>query len=543
MTHTLPTSVLNRIFSALRFVQARAVTLIDFPRHDGNPATRNRLPGVLALAALLSLSGTAHAGSLYLSKLSGANENPPTTSTATGVGVLILNDAENQATVTATHDISIPVTGGHIHRAPITGNGPVILGFPAPSSPVGPLTWNIPATELDNLKNLGLYFNFHTAVNPGGAIRGQIFRALLAPAATNAAQVSLANALDVSAGYDADLNQILIQTNLAATAVQTQTLNDLSARTVYAPIRQEIEVMASLTDSVFAYADAVRESPGSETGHFSVFLRGGNEFGDRSASANQAGSTISRPFMMGGADYRFSELTRGGLAVAYAKGEDEFDAGAGKTTTKLTTLHGFLSTKVGNSGLALDGAIGYGRGKVDSTRNITSLARTATASPSGSVWSAALKVSKAFTLSNESTLIPYAFIDGQEARLDGYSETGAGAAGLMVPGRTSWNSAIEGGATLLIPIKLQSATLTARLLAGWHYQLEDGAATIATRLVGSPVAFPTRIEGPGKSAAHVEASLTATMTNGMLATLGYRGLLGASGQTTHAIEARIVFKM
>lgn len=498
---------------------------------------------MLALTSLLFLGGTAQAGTLYLSKFSGANEVPPTTSTATGVGVLILNNAENQATVTATHNIAVPVTGGHIHRAPMGVNGPVILPFPAPSSPVGPLLWSIPATELDNLKNQGLYFNFHTATNPGGVIRGQIYRALLAPAAATAAQVNLANALDVSAGYDADLDQILIQANLAPTAVQMQTLNDLSARTVYAPIRQEIEAMASLTDGVLAYADDVRHSAGSESGHFSIFLRGGNEFGDRSASDNQAGSTISRPFGTGGVDYRFSEATRGGLAVGYVKAEDEFDSGVGKITTDLTSLQAFLSTMVGNSGLALDGVFGYGWGEVDSTRNPASLGRTASASTNGTVWSAALKVSKAFTLSNQSTLIPYVFIDGQEARVDAYGETGAGAAGLMVPERKSWNSAIEGGATLLMPIKLHSYTLTARLQAGWHYLLEDGAATIATRLAGSPVAFRTQIDGPGRSAAHVEAAVTATMTNGLLATLGYRGLLGANGQTINALEARIVFKM
>ena len=95
---------------------------------------------------------------------------------------------------------------------------------------------------------------------------------------------------------------------------------------------------------------------------------------------------------------------------------------------------------------------------------------------------------------------------------------------------------------LVIPIKMQPGTLTARVQAGWHYLLEDGAATISTRLAGSPIAFPTQIDGPGKSAAHVEASLTAAIGNGATATLGYRGLLSGNGQTINAVEARVVFR-
>lgn len=538
MQHHPSVSLLHRLSRPARLVGA-ARSLLKI----GQRPAKSRLLGLVTASTLLALPVATNAGTLYLSRLSGANENPPTTSTATGIGVLILNDDETQATITATHDISIPLTGGHIHRAPITANGPVIFPFPAPASPVGPLTWNIPAAEVVNLKTLGLYMNFHTAVNPGGAIRGQLVRALLAPAATTVAQTRIANALDVSAGFDSDLNQILIQTNLAAAAVQTQTLNDLSARTVHAPAREEIETMASLTDSLFALADDARSGPVTVVGQVAAFFRGGAEFGERPDSANQAGATISRSVFVGGIDYRFNEASRGGLAVGYADGQDKFDNGLGKTTTKTTAFHAFLSTKLGDSGVALDGAVGYGWGKIDSSRNITSLGRNAVASPDGTVWSAALKASKAITLNNQTTIIPYVLIDAQEASIDAYSETGAGAAGLVIPKLSSWNSAIEGGATLLVPIKVQSGALTLRLQAGWHYLFEDGADTFATRLTGSPVVFVTAIDGAEKSAAHGEASLTATMKNGLQATLGYRGLLSSGGQTNHAVEARIVIKL
>lgn len=132
--------------------------------------TKTRLLLGTAVAVVLSASA-ANAGTLYIANLSGANENPPNASTNRGVGFLILNDAETVATVSATHDVTTGLTAGHIHRGTAAVNGPVIFPFPNPASPMGPLTWNIPAAEVANLKTLGLYMNFHTTTLPGGVIR------------------------------------------------------------------------------------------------------------------------------------------------------------------------------------------------------------------------------------------------------------------------------------------------------------------------------------------------------------------------------------
>lgn len=513
------------------------------PVRPHQPFLRHLGRAAIAAVALAALGGPAHAGSLYLARLNGANEIPPTTSTATGFGALVLNDAENNAVITATHDISLPLTGGHIHRGAATVNGPVIFPFPAPTTSVGPLTWAIPAAEVVNLKALGLYVNFHTSVNPGGAIRGQLVRALLAPAATTTAQSRIAAVLDVSAGYDAEFDQILVQTNLASLAIQTQTLNDLTARTAHAPARQQIEAMTSLRDSLLAHADEARWGNQTTAGQWSSFLRGGQEFGDRDSNANQAGSSISRPFVLAGVDYRLSEQTRGGFALGYADAKDDFDGGVGRTKSKTTAIQAFLSTQAGASDIRLDGAAGYGWSQGDSTRSIASLGRTATGSPDGTVWSATLRASRLITLANQSLLEPYALLDAQEATVDAYSETGAGSTGLVYSKRTSWNSALEVGATLIVPIKTDSGALTARARIGWHHLLEDGADTFSTRMIGLPTAFETQIDGIGANAARVELSMTAKTKDGVLATLGYRGMVGASGQTTHAVEIGFNLKL
>jgi len=495
---------------------------------------------IVALAMLCILTPVANAGTLYLSQLSAAQETPPTTSTATGLGILILNDAETSATITATHNISIPVTGGHIHRGPVGVAGPIIFPFPAPTSPVGPLVWAIPAADVFNLKNLGLYMNFHTAVNPGGAIRGVLVRALLAPAATTGAQSQIANALDVSAGFSADLDQILVQTNLGSAATQAQVLSDLSARTAYVPTRQEIEAMSGLTDSLFAHEDDIRlGAVSSSNRQISTFLVGGDAYGQRSTDANQAGSTFSRPFAAAGIESGWGAHGRGGLTLGYADARDTFRAGLGKTKDRIVSVQPFLSGALGDTGVSWDAVVGYGWGKIDSTRQIPSLGLTATSSPSGSVWSAALKVSKILALGTQAKVVPYALIDSQKATVDAYSETGAGSADLVIPRLTTKNTAIEGGATLILPIAVSSGNLTARVQAGWNALLENGGQNFSTQLAGSPVAFDTHIAALGKNAAHLEAALTMMMANGLSATLGYRGLFGTDRVIIRAVEARI----
>ncbi len=499
----------------------------------------------LTVAALLALSATANAGTLFLSNLSGANEIPAGSGApnATGLGIIIVNDAGTSSTISANWKGIKGITGGRIHLGTPADNGPVTFPFAAVGNPSAPFTWNLSATALNNLKIGALYMDITNGDFPDGAIRGQLFRATLAPAATNLAQNRMANlVLDVAAGISPDLDAILIQTNLAPLAVQRQTLDDLSARTVYAPVREQIETMATLTDSLFAQADENRLNPEAASRRIDTFFKGGESFGHRANTANQQGSRVSRPFGTAGVEFNYSADTRAGLAFGFANAQDRFDGGVGHANTKTTAMNVFFSTKVG-AGIALDATIGYGFSNVDYTRNLVSLSRTTTATFEGYVWSGALKASKAFKLGGQATVIPYVFVDAQDARFDGYREDGDVTVGLVIPRITTRNSSAEGGATLLLPFQVSSrTTVTARVQAGWHYLFEDGTASFVGRLQGAPLDLSTEFDRPNRSTAHVEASLTAVLGSRTLTTVGYRGELGADGRTISALEGRAVLR-
>lgn len=121
--------------------------------------------------------------------LSGTEEVPPVTTTATGTASIEINATQTEISVTLNTQGLQDVTAAHIHIGPPGQAGPII--FPLYSASEGPF----PATLVKKLTSAhfqpagGLssfadavnalltrktYVNVHTKANPGGEIRGQV---------------------------------------------------------------------------------------------------------------------------------------------------------------------------------------------------------------------------------------------------------------------------------------------------------------------------------------------------------------------------------
>jgi hypothetical protein len=112
--------------------------------------------------------------SLYEARLTGAQETPPTTSTATGNGEFMVS--VDQGTLrynVETGDTNI--TGAHIHGAPGGQAGSIVVGFTG-TTPPWTGTAALTAPQFTELDNGSWYTNVHTTVNAGGDIRGQILK-------------------------------------------------------------------------------------------------------------------------------------------------------------------------------------------------------------------------------------------------------------------------------------------------------------------------------------------------------------------------------
>ena len=489
--------------------------------------------GAIALAAL---GGAAQAGTLWIANMTGGKENPPNNSTFTGTGFVVLNTAETAASVTATHNIPAnQLTGGHIHRGALNVNGPIIVPFPNPASPIGPIPWAIPAADVANLKAGAIYMNIHTAAFPGGVIRDQFARVVFASAAATPSQKSAADALDVSAGLAADLDQVLFAMAVLPAGAQAAALADLSGDTLYAQGRQSAESLYGFQESILQHAET--GVPAAEG--VGVFGALDAQWGRRDARDGQAKAKVRSHSILAGVHYAWAAGQAAGVAVGYADSRDKFRGGRGETEAKTTSIQGFVS--VGER-VRATAVAGYGKTDLDTERNLPSLARTARSSPDASAWGVAGKISAPMPVGTGMTLSPYAQLDWQRARVDGYVESGAGAVGLIVPKHTYETTAAELGAALTVPFGGGTGAWTARLQAGWRRLLDDGSDTLPLAFIGSPVGFTQKIGDPGRNAAHVDASIRGALGPRLTASAGYRGLIGQHGDV-HAVQVRLAYAM
>lgn len=157
------------------------------------PDTRARDVGILGdrPAGEVSLAdrGTGEAqGTTLSATLTGAQEVPPVTTSATGSASATLNAAKTQISVTVTYTGLTNITAAHIHVGAAGVDGPVIFTLAAGTF-TSPLNKTLAAADLtpqaaQNINTFAeavtallagnTYVNIHTTQYPDGEIRGQL---------------------------------------------------------------------------------------------------------------------------------------------------------------------------------------------------------------------------------------------------------------------------------------------------------------------------------------------------------------------------------
>jgi hypothetical protein len=136
---------------------------------------RRTLVAMFAVMAILVAMGVSVASAVDVKvTLSGSQEVPPVTTSATGSGTItVAADQSISGTIKTT---GVKGTAAHIHLSPSGTNGPVIV----PLTKDGDNGWTVgPGAKLQDahyqaFKDGNLYVNVHSAANQGGEIRGQI---------------------------------------------------------------------------------------------------------------------------------------------------------------------------------------------------------------------------------------------------------------------------------------------------------------------------------------------------------------------------------
>ncbi len=117
-------------------------------------------------------------GSLvYTASLTGAQENPPVLTAATGTATVTLNVATGELTGSVV-TTGITATAAHFHLGGAGTNGPIVI--PLTETSAGSGTWGVAAGTILSidlraaLASGSLYANVHSVSFPGGQIRGQV---------------------------------------------------------------------------------------------------------------------------------------------------------------------------------------------------------------------------------------------------------------------------------------------------------------------------------------------------------------------------------
>lgn len=109
--------------------------------------------------------------------MTGANENPPVSTTATGLTLFRLTSDKTLYYKMSVSDLESDdaLTAGHIHTGAAGTNGSVIIGLAASADDFGIGKMKVLTdAEIANVKNDVIYVNAHSVKHAGGIIRGQI---------------------------------------------------------------------------------------------------------------------------------------------------------------------------------------------------------------------------------------------------------------------------------------------------------------------------------------------------------------------------------
>ena len=133
---------------------------------------------LFALAALAISAGAGAGGRPFSTTMTGAAERPgPGDPDGTGTASITLNQGLNRVCFHLTVSGIAPATAAHIHIAPPTDPGPIVVPLAPPTS--GESSGCVDNVDPELIKAIrhhpeAYYINVHNADFPAGAVRGQL---------------------------------------------------------------------------------------------------------------------------------------------------------------------------------------------------------------------------------------------------------------------------------------------------------------------------------------------------------------------------------
>ncbi|MCT4657198.1 MAG: autotransporter domain-containing protein [Cohaesibacter sp.] len=274
---------------------------------------------------------------------------------------------------------------------------------------------------------------------------------------------------------------------------------------------------------------AFTQAPSAEMpkGFWSVwgkFLAGVGRYEGRDGAANTDTNTFG---FMGGGYYTFPSDAVLGAYGGYT--QTAGDQGGGNSVT----VEGFVAGLNGELSLgdfALGGYVQYGHQTFDAKRSVLlgGAATTANANYSGHVFSASAEISRALELAQTFEIIPFAGIEVHHARIDGFTETGAGVANLTVAASQKTMVYSDIGVRFEKTMQVGNNEITPLFGIGWRSELTDPDNQLSANLAGQSLDIKNK--GNSRHALAANLGLSVNLENGLALETRYDGRLSSSYQ-------------
>jgi len=130
---------------------------------------------VALLTPLVALPALAASTKTFIALLNGAQETPPTTSTALGLALLTFDESTKMLCFSLSFTpLETSEVAAHVHGPGAPGQSADILFALPAGNPKNSCEQITSGKQKKDLKKGLLYMNIHSAQHPGGEIRGQI---------------------------------------------------------------------------------------------------------------------------------------------------------------------------------------------------------------------------------------------------------------------------------------------------------------------------------------------------------------------------------
>jgi len=278
-------------------------------------------------------------------------------------------------------------------------------------------------------------------------------------------------------------------------------------------------------------------------GRWGGFLNVGYSWGSVDQTSLQDAYDYGSWNLLAGTDYRVSDALVIGGAASYSETRSDYDQSLGRVKAATFGVAGYGTYY--SADWYVDGFVAYGSVDYDTTRNIYISSNTAsppintsaTASPSGSQWSASIGVGRNFEV-RTLTVTPTARLAYIQVKNDAISEDEPiYGLGLAVDSRTlrSLQSAL--GVKVSTIVSTSVAVIGPYASAQWMHEFENDNPSILSKYVNDPfnTTFAIPTASPTRDYAVLLAGTSATFPNDLSGFVQVSAALGLENESNYAV--------